>query len=187
MAMVPQIRDRCTPKSPPGRANRRLSRQNPFLGSLPLFCVPDLCLCKFIRRSDSACPVRADRDQKHMDCRRRKSVLCPCDRSLCVFASSVLLHLPLSEEIPPAQEFLPLGLRAFTLYVQAHHLYLKEDYGKSVGIVEGHPGYRGGWVPYPCHLPAFSCGHGLYELKTDTAGTEVSAGCMGNCQPRWPD
>lgn len=57
-----------------------------------------------------------------------------------VFASSVLLHLPLPEEMPLAQEFLPLlpsGLRAFALYVQAHYLYLKEDYGKSVGIVEG--------------------------------------------------
>lgn len=57
-----------------------------------------------------------------------------------VFASSVLLHLPLPEEMPPAQAFLPLlpsGLRAFALYVQAHYLYLKEDYGKSVGIVEG--------------------------------------------------
>lgn len=56
-----------------------------------------------------------------------------------VFASSVLLHLPLPEKMPPTQEFLPLlppGLRAFALYVQAHYLYLKEDYGKSVGIVE---------------------------------------------------
>lgn len=56
-----------------------------------------------------------------------------------VFASSVLLHLPLPQEMPPAQEFLPLlppGLRSFALYVLAHYLYLKEDYGKSVGIVE---------------------------------------------------
>ena len=56
-----------------------------------------------------------------------------------VFASSVLLHLPLPEKMPPAQEFLPLlpsGQRSFALYVQAHYLYLKEDYGKSVGIVE---------------------------------------------------
>ncbi len=56
-----------------------------------------------------------------------------------VFASSVLLHLSLPEEMPPTREFLPLlpsGLRAFALYVQAHYLYLKEEYGKSVGIVE---------------------------------------------------
>ncbi len=56
-----------------------------------------------------------------------------------VFASSVLLHLPLPEKMPPTQEFLPLlppGLRAFALYVQAHYLYLRKDYGKSAGIVE---------------------------------------------------
>lgn len=57
-----------------------------------------------------------------------------------VFAASVLLHLPLPEGMPPVQEFLPIlppGVRAFALYVQAHFLYLKQDYGKSVGIVEG--------------------------------------------------
>lgn len=56
-----------------------------------------------------------------------------------VFASSVLLHLPLPNEMPPVENFLPVlppGLKAFALYVQAHYLYLKEEYGKSVGIVE---------------------------------------------------
>lgn len=55
------------------------------------------------------------------------------------FAAAVLLHLPLPEEIPPAKDFLPLlppGLRAFALYVQAHYLYLKGEYGHSAGIVE---------------------------------------------------
>ena len=55
------------------------------------------------------------------------------------FAAAVLLHLPLPEEMPPTRDFLPLlppGLRAFALYVQAHYLYLKEDYGHSAGIVE---------------------------------------------------
>ena len=56
------------------------------------------------------------------------------------FAAAVLLHLPLPEEMPPAESFLPLlppGLRAFALYVQAHCLYLKEDYANSAGMVEG--------------------------------------------------
>jgi DNA-binding CsgD family transcriptional regulator len=56
-----------------------------------------------------------------------------------VFASSVLLHLPLPTEMPSVKEFLPLlphGLRAFALYVQAHYLYLKEEYEKSAGVVE---------------------------------------------------
>lgn len=55
------------------------------------------------------------------------------------FAAAVLLHLPLPEEMPPMETFLPLlppGLRAFALYVLAHFLYLKEEYGQSAGIVE---------------------------------------------------
>lgn len=55
------------------------------------------------------------------------------------FASAVLLHLPLPEKMPPMETFLPLlppGLRAFALYVLAHFLYLKEEYGQSAGIVE---------------------------------------------------
>ena len=54
-------------------------------------------------------------------------------------AGAVLLHLPLPEGLPAAQDFLPLlppGLRAFALYVQAHYLYLKGDYGPSAGMVE---------------------------------------------------
>ena len=41
--------------------------------------------------------------------------------------------------MPEASSFLPLlppGLRAFALYVQAHYLYLKEEYAYSAGIVE---------------------------------------------------
>ena len=55
------------------------------------------------------------------------------------FTGTVLLHLPLPEEMPQAGSFLPLlppGLRAFALYVQAHYLYLKQEYDHSAGIVE---------------------------------------------------
>lgn len=54
-------------------------------------------------------------------------------------AGAVLLHLPLPGEMPETEIFLPYlppGLRAFALYVQAHYLYLKEDYARSAGIVE---------------------------------------------------
>lgn len=54
-------------------------------------------------------------------------------------AASVLLHLPLPEELPPAHDYLtllPPGLRSFALYVQAHYTYLQGEYGKSLGIVE---------------------------------------------------
>ena len=53
--------------------------------------------------------------------------------------SAVLLHLPLPRSLPPTKEFfplLPLGLRAFGLYVQAHYLYLRRNYAQSVGIAE---------------------------------------------------
>ena len=59
--------------------------------------------------------------------------------SFVAFASAVLLHLPLPDALPPTREFLPLlpdGLRAFALYVQAHYLYLKEEYARSAGMVE---------------------------------------------------
>lgn len=55
------------------------------------------------------------------------------------FAAVVLLHLPMPEEIPPIQEFLailPPGLQIFALYVQAHYIYLKGEYEKSIGIIE---------------------------------------------------
>ena len=53
--------------------------------------------------------------------------------------SAVLLHLPLPRSLPSVKEFLPLlppGLRAFALYVQAHHLYLKKNYTQSIGAAE---------------------------------------------------
>lgn len=55
------------------------------------------------------------------------------------FTSAVLLHLPLSDETPPIQDYLyllPNGIRLFALYVQAHYTYLQEDYGRSLGITE---------------------------------------------------
>lgn len=54
-------------------------------------------------------------------------------------AATVLLHLPLPDGLPPADEFLPAlpaGVRAFALYVQAHYLYLQGKYEKSLGMVE---------------------------------------------------
>lgn len=51
---------------------------------------------------------------------------------------AVLLHLPLPEGMPESDSFLPLlplGVRAFALYVQAHYLYLQGEYARSAGIV----------------------------------------------------
>lgn len=66
----------------------------------------------------------------------------PTTRTLAAFtatAAAVLLHLPLPNDTPPIENFAPLlptGLRAFALYVQAHHLYLNGDYDRSAGIAE---------------------------------------------------
>lgn len=54
-------------------------------------------------------------------------------------AAAVLLHLPVPEGLPLAKDYLPLlpvGLRLFGLYVQAHGAYLEKAYERSVGIVE---------------------------------------------------
>ncbi len=60
--------------------------------------------------------------------------------AVCVCAAaSILLHLPVPEDLPPFKRYvsqLPPGLRLFALYVQAHHEYLNQRYEASIGIVE---------------------------------------------------
>lgn len=58
-----------------------------------------------------------------------------------LFAStaSVLLHLPSpysAEEFYPLAAHLPEGLRLFASYVMAHALYLRGEYGRSLGMAE---------------------------------------------------
>lgn len=56
-----------------------------------------------------------------------------------VSAASVLLHLPCQESLSLLEkrmQLLPFGLRSFSMYVLCHHLYLKQEYGKSVGMSE---------------------------------------------------
>lgn len=74
--------------------------------------------------------------------------------------ASILLHLPLPQDAPNMEKFLPLlpqGLRAFALYVQAHSLYLKEQYARSAGIAEAALTMGGNQFPIPAiylHLVA---------------------------------
>lgn len=54
-------------------------------------------------------------------------------------AASVLLHLPSphsAEEFYPLAAHLPEGLRLFASYVMAHGLYLRGEYGRSLGMAE---------------------------------------------------
>lgn len=74
-----------------------------------------------------------------LDANRKTAPPVRAIEAFAAFAAAVFLHLPLPEEMPPMETFLPLlppGIRAFALYVLAHYLYLKEEYGQSAGIVE---------------------------------------------------
>lgn len=74
--------------------------------------------------------------------------------------ASILLHLPLPQDVPNTENILPLlpqGLRAFALYVQAHSLYLKKQYARSAGIAEAALTMGGNQFPIPAiylHLVA---------------------------------
>ena len=53
-------------------------------------------------------------------------------------AAQTLLHLPIGE-IPPLEDYLtelPTGMRLWGCYVLAHEAYLKQEYEKSLGIVQ---------------------------------------------------
>ena len=75
-------------------------------------------------------------------------------------AGAVLLHMPLPEQMPEAESFLPMlppGLRAFAMYVQAHYLYLKGEYAHSSGVVEATLAMGAAQYPIPAvylHLVA---------------------------------
>ena len=82
--------------------------------------------------------------------------------------AAVLLHLPMPEGLPPTRDFLPYlptGLRAFALYVQAHALYLQEDYAKSVGMVEATLAMGGERYPIPAIYLHLAAVMGYMRLK----------------------
>lgn len=74
--------------------------------------------------------------------------------------ASILLHLPLPQDVPNMEDILPLlpqGLRAFALYVQSHSLYLRKQYARSAGIAEAALTMGGNLFPIPAiylHLVA---------------------------------
>lgn len=81
--------------------------------------------------------------------------------SVCVSAcANVLLHLPLPETTVPIKQFLhilPSGLRLLALYAEAHHAYLKKQYGACIGIAETALAIEGELYPIPAiylHLVA---------------------------------
>ena len=74
--------------------------------------------------------------------------------------ASILLHLPLPQNMPDTEKILPLlpqGLRSFALYVRAHSLYLDGKYALSAGIAEAALTMDGNQYPIPAiylHLVA---------------------------------
>lgn len=87
----------------------------------------------------------------------------PQIRAMEVFTATtaaVLLHLPLPEEYSLCQEnlsLLPPGIRGFALYVRAHYYYLREEYEKSIGIIEASLAFQSELYPIPAiymHLAA---------------------------------
>lgn len=62
-------------------------------------------------------------------------------KSACVFAaylSTVLLHIP-SKNLPPLEMYnkkLPIGIRLYALYIMSHDAYLKNDYGRALGMAQ---------------------------------------------------
>ncbi len=62
-------------------------------------------------------------------------------KAACVFSaylSTVLLHVPL-KNLPPLEEYnkkLPIGIRLYALYILSHDAYLKNDYGRALGMAQ---------------------------------------------------
>ena len=64
-------------------------------------------------------------------------------RAACLFAFyviSIFLHIPPEEGTPPLQQYipyLPIGQRLFAVSLLAHEIYLRQDYAKAKGVVQG--------------------------------------------------
>ena len=139
--------------------------------------MPDLCCLIYAYANLSVGNIRharfaLDEIKSSLGDSREKEPYIRAAEAFISFASAVLLHLPLPEEMPEAKDFLPLlpfGLRAFALYVQAHYLYLQGDYGKSAGIVEAtlDMGASRIALSHPRDISSSGRGDGLYESEKD--------------------
>ena len=64
-------------------------------------------------------------------------------KAACLFAFyviSIFLHIPPVEGTPPLQQYipyLPIGQRLFAVSLLAHEIYLRQDYAKAKGVVQG--------------------------------------------------
>ena len=64
-------------------------------------------------------------------------------KAACLFAFYVIstfLHIPPEKGTPPLQQYipyLPIGQRLFAVSLLAHEIYLRQDYAKAKGVVQG--------------------------------------------------
>lgn len=64
-------------------------------------------------------------------------------KAACLFAFyviSIFLHIPPEKDTPPLEQYipyLPIGQRLFAVSLLAHEVYLKQEYSKAKGIVQG--------------------------------------------------
>ena len=144
-------------------------------GGIASFRLSDFCLCQPVHGTDRPRPQLALGEIRRTLAaggETRPGGSGP-RRHLWRLPAAVLLHLPLPEEMPPcgilSAPAAP-GLRAFALYVQAHYLYLKEDYAHSAGMVEGALAMGAAAYPIPAiylHLVAVM---DYMSLKADRTG-----------------
>lgn len=64
-------------------------------------------------------------------------------KAACLFAFyviSIFIHIPPEKDTPPLEQYipyLPVGQRLFAVSLLAHEVYLKQEYAKAKGIVQG--------------------------------------------------
>ena len=163
-----------------GRPEAAVDEAEPYLSSSDLGARLSACLLCAYANLSLGCIQRARfalGELKTALSRGGKSPETEAASAFVAAAGAVLLHLPLPPGLPDIHGFLPLlpsGLRAFSLYVYAHYLYLHGDYAASAGIVEGALAMGAGRYPIPAiylHLVSVMDYMGLKQ--TDKAQTHL--------------
>lgn len=104
-------------------------------------------------------------------------------------AASVLLHLssPYSaEEFYPLAAHLPEGLRLFASYVMAHALYLRGEYGRSLGMAENALIMKQGSYPISELFLHLAASMACMSLKDVDAAKNALRSRLEHCAPRRP-
>ena len=102
-------------------------------------------------------------------------------KASCLFAFYVInifLHILPEEGTPPLQQYipyLPIGQRLFAVSLLAHEIYLRQDYAKAKGVVQGSDGGRS--IPNLHDLSGLCAGNVSDQSERTRRGD--SDGCPG--------